>query len=448
MENPEGTVFRVWRYVMAHTRNTLFLSLSAMIVAGTTALASDRAIDPLLARTYFDEAAAISDGDGGKLWGRPLHGPMLFVHRKTRMVVANEAARVLKPEGDVFVGKWPRNMLIANTAVRWSGKRWTMLMWPLPASKKPRARLLAHEMWHRIQNDIGLGASSPENDHLDTPTGRIWMRLEWRAWSRAIGSAGDKRREAIGDALAFRSMRRSLCKGASQSERALENNEALAEYTGVALAGWNEVERIKHIQDDLEGAEKDESFVGSFAYHTGPVIGVLLEEIEPNWTTRYDKSNELSAMLQAALSISPPKDLPAFAETRLSVYGGHEIREEERVREEGRQQRLAAARAKFIDGPTLRIRLASMNMEYDPGTLQPLDGVGTVYPTLRITDVWGTLDVEDGALLASDYRSVTVPVAPDWDGKTTERKNAWKLELKRPWHIEPAKKSGNWVLTR
>lgn len=421
-----------------------------MIAATAAANGEDRAIDLSLARSYFDEAAAISDLDGGELWGRLLYGPMLFVDPNTRMVVANEAGRnrALEPEGDLFVGVWPQDMNIADKAVVWSGKRWTLVRWPLPVSRKPRARLLAHEMWHRIQHHIGLSAVSANNGHLDTPNGRIWMRLEWRAWSRAIGSAGEDRREAIGDALAFRAMRRSLCKGAAEAERTLENNEALAEYTGVVLAGWSASELVNHIQDDLKRADKGDSMVRSFAYHTGPVIGVLLDEIKPNWTWRYNRSNELPARLRVALRIKPPKNLPAFAEARSNVYGGHEIREEEHIREGRRQQRLAAARAKFIDGPTLRIRLVNMKIKFDPNTLQPLDEVGTIYPTLRIRDVWGTLEVEDGALLATDGRSVTVSVAPDWDGKVTERKGVWKLDLQWPWRIERAKKSGNWVLTR
>ena len=170
-----------------------------MMAATAAANGEDRAIDLSLARSYFDEAAAISDLDGGELWGRPLYGPMLFADPATRMVVANEAdlSRALKPEGNVFVGTLPQKMNISNTATVWSGKRWTMLMWPLPVSKKPRAQLLAHEMWHRIQNQLALSTSGAENGHLDTPNGRIWMRLEWRAWSRAIGSAGNERREGL-----------------------------------------------------------------------------------------------------------------------------------------------------------------------------------------------------------------------------------------------------------
>lgn len=443
-----------------------------MIAATAAANGEDRTIDLSLARSYFDEAALISDLDGGELWGRPLYGPMLFADPSTRMVVANEADRKgkLVPEGGVFVGTLPQKINITNTAVVWSGKEWTMMTWPLPTSKQPRARLMAHEMWHRIQNHLGLSAREADNGHLDTPSGRVWMRLEWRAWSRAISSVGHDRQEAIRDALTFRAYRRSLCAGAVDSETRLENNEGLAAYTGVVLAGSSPGEMVKHVQDDLKQADKGDSLaepdcwmVRSFAHHTGPVIGLLLDEARPQWTRGHSRTGDPARRLQAALKIRLPKNLAALAGERMKAYGGREIHDEEQLREGRRQQQLAAARAKFIDGPTLRIRLVNMKIQFDPNTFQPLEDVGRVYPALHISDVWGTLEVTTvskpglpvskpglpgGALVASDWKSVTVSVEPDWDGKVTERKGEWKLDLKRPWRIEPSKKAGSWVVTR
>lgn len=42
------------------------------------------------AKVYFDEARALSDKDGGKLWGRPLYGALFFVDGQSRSVIANE----------------------------------------------------------------------------------------------------------------------------------------------------------------------------------------------------------------------------------------------------------------------------------------------------------------------------------------------------------------------
>jgi hypothetical protein len=54
-------------------------------------------------------------------------------------------------------------------------------MWPVPADTVLRRTLLIHELWHRVQADIGLPETGPSNAHLDTPDGRLWLQLEWRA---------------------------------------------------------------------------------------------------------------------------------------------------------------------------------------------------------------------------------------------------------------------------
>ena len=139
------------------------------------ALAQTPPIDTRLASKYFGEAQALCDRDNNKLWGISLCAPMLFVDRKTRTVVANQADKegILIKDENVFVGKLPPKVNIANTATEWAGVKWTMVIFPLPEDKIRRANLMAHEMWHRIQNDIGFPSSGAANNHLDSRDGRI-----------------------------------------------------------------------------------------------------------------------------------------------------------------------------------------------------------------------------------------------------------------------------------
>ena len=113
-------------------------------------------------------------------------------------------------DGDVFVGLLPADQGIANTAIQWAGVAWTMMIWPPPADRADRACLMMHELWHRIQDDIGFHGSMPSNSHLDTPEGRLWMQLEWRALHDALASTGDERQTAMKDALVFRAQRRPV----------------------------------------------------------------------------------------------------------------------------------------------------------------------------------------------------------------------------------------------
>src|SRR5512134_323215 len=102
------------------------------------------AIDLAQARRAFEDARAGSDADAGRLWGVPLYGPMLFVEPESRFLVANEADAqgALVAQGGLFTGTLPPEEGIANTAVDWAGKRWTMVMWPPPENRYARRRLL------------------------------------------------------------------------------------------------------------------------------------------------------------------------------------------------------------------------------------------------------------------------------------------------------------------
>src|SRR6266849_281732 len=110
-------------------------------------------IDLPTAKKYFEQLQETSAHDAGKLWGKAIYGPLFFVDRETRQVVANQpdAAGVLKPMDGVFVGSFPKEKNIANSAIDWAGVHWTMVMWPVPEWRQARERLLLHECFHRIQ---------------------------------------------------------------------------------------------------------------------------------------------------------------------------------------------------------------------------------------------------------------------------------------------------------
>src|SRR4051794_32935728 len=69
-------------------------------------------IDLGLAKQYFGEARRLADADGGKLWGKSLAGPMLFVDPRSRFAVANQADAQgkLRPVDGIFVGTVPQNL--------------------------------------------------------------------------------------------------------------------------------------------------------------------------------------------------------------------------------------------------------------------------------------------------------------------------------------------------
>jgi len=411
--------------------------------------ASDAPIDPRLARRYFDEAKAISDRDAGKLWGRRLFGPMMFADASTRAIVADRADQEgkLRAEGDVFVGTLPAEFNIANTAFTWAGVKWTMVMWPPPADPLDRRMLLMHELWHRIQDDLGFPSTGPTNAHLDSRDGRTWIRLEWAALRTALQSQGPERKSAIDDALAFRDARRSLFPDAAKEEQSLEMHEGLANYTGAALAGANESERVTLAVRAIDAREKKPTFVRSFAYATGPAYGVLLDLVAPGWRAGLTPKNDLGDLLAQAVGFTASAD-PASAARQRSAKYGERIVTEEAERDQRRQERFAAAKAKLVDGPILRLPFQKMKIQLNPDELVPLDELGTVYPTARIVDAWGVLTVTDGALIDRNWSGVTVAAPKDAAAAVPLSGPGWTLELSAGWSIVPAARPGDLQLQR
>lgn len=408
---------------------------------------SAQSINLSLALRYFQEAEAICRRDHGQLWGISLCGPMLFVDPASRTAAANQRdpQGKLTPQGNVYIGRLPPQTNIANTAVPFQGLQWTMLQWPLPEDKTERTRLMVHELWHRVQSEIGLPGANPSNPHLGSLEGRIWLQLEWRALREALRDPPSQRRKAVEDALIFRAHRRQLFPQAAVDERSLEMHEGLAEYTGVKLAAGSHREAVDLAVRSIDEASSRSSFVRSFAYVSGPAYGILLDEAGANWRMNLKSGDDLGVLLQRSLSIKVPADSTQAAAERSRRYDGESLRASETEREKKRQVTLAEYRVRLVDGPVLAIPLREVSVQFDPNNLIPLEGLGTVYPTIQVKDVWGTLNASRGALLNPGWTELRVPAPRDSDARPLQG-DGWTLELASGWKLAGGERKSDYVL--
>ncbi len=430
-------------------RAASILALLAMPVP-SLALAQEPAIDLEQAREYFREAERLSGQDGGQLWGVEFYGPLLFVDPASRFVVANLPAMRLSATAGVYTGQLPADQNAANTATQWAGRRWTMLVWPLPSNRYDRQRLLAHEMFHRIQPELGLPMSDPPNAHMSTKEGRTWARLEWRALAEALIRTGRERTAALVDALAFRARRHSLFPGAPEEERALELNEGLAEYTGLKLSGLPAEVLADRAAVALESRERQTDFARAFAYATGPAYGVLLDESGRPWREELSATTDLAALAADAYGISPPQG--GDVEMRTAPYDGERVIAQEAARAERQAERLDRLRASFLNGPVLRLTPgADFRYAFDPNATVPIPDVGIVYESARVTDAWGTLLVESGGVLmvrtAAGITELVVPARADSSTPPTSG-DGWRLELAEGWRVEPGERPSDWKVVK
>jgi hypothetical protein len=448
----EATVVSFGSGRVRHSAMKFSIVAIAAFAAAAQSGAQTSSIDTSTAQLYFRQLRQLGADDGGRLWGKMVTGPMLFVDPASRSVVANEpdTQGLLHQQGTAWVGMLPKEMSPANTAVDLGGKRWSMVMWPVSDSRYARQRLLMHESFHRIQKDLGIPMSDPSNAHLATVDGRIWTRLEWRALTEALIRSGQARRQALTDALVFRARRRSLAPSAAEDERRLELNEGLAEYTGFVLSGLPRTVLADRVAVQLAQSEQQESFVRSFAYASGPAYGLLLDATGIPWRARLNASSDISAMAARAYGVSSVD--PRSAETRIDRYDGTRMIGDERARDARRAENEIRLRARFIDGPALTLTPGHhFSFSFDPNGAIPIPGVGTVYESSRITDDWGVADVAAGGVLflrTGDGAITGVVLAAPSLADGSVKGDGWRLTLANGWSVAPGVRPGSLVVVR
>jgi hypothetical protein len=421
--------------------------LMFICTSASTALSAPPPIDIARAKAAFAEAEAVSNEEGGRLWGKRLYGSLFFVDPESRAVVANEpdAGGVLHASNGLYVGTLPQEVIVSNAPIEWQGKRWTMLMWPtLPTDIIDRRITFAHELFHRIQPGLGLMAQDSPNLQLDTPEGRLWLQLEWRALAAALVEQGPAQTQAIRDALSFRSHRHELFAGSGLTEASLEIAEGVPEYTGTIAgepdrnsARWRTIGKLTLPDQSI-------TFVRSFAYTSGPPYGLLLDQRLPGWRTKLSAQSDLSALLASTL----PSQAAVSAEARASLYGASAIRIAEAERAEKAEVVKARYRARLVDGPTLLLPGGrKFAFSFNPSTLVSLGDANTVYPTFHATAEWGTLEVTDGVLVPTDFSRATVAAPKETQGPHLEGPG-WTLELAAGWSVVPGARAGSYTITK
>ena len=118
---------------------------------------------------------------------------------------------------------------------------------------------------------------------------------------------------------------------------------------------------------------------------------------------------------------------------------------EEDALAEARSRRLDHLRYRFVEGPVLQLDFRQMNVSFDPGTVDALDALGTVYKTLRITDAWGTLEVTDEGLIDTNWRFARVS-APYFNTGQTWTGGGYTLVLTDGWMLAPGPRAGDFVV--
>ncbi|RKO70163.1 hypothetical protein D7322_18475 [Sphingobacterium puteale] len=381
--------------------------------------------------TFFTELKQAS-ASTFKLWNKDLYGPTLLVDPGTRKIYANEPDLEggLQHSTNIYVGILPQEVNFSNTTLGWNGKRWAMIMLPLPENRDDRINLLAHESFHRIQPELGFKLNNANNNHLDEKDGRISLRLEFEALKKALAAPDKKEvKKHLSSALFFRKYRYAKFEKAAANENLLELNEGIAEFTGIIVSGRDDDSTKSYLTKAMDRSLHNRTFVRSFAYQTIPSYGYLLFKQDKNWNKKINAKTDLTSYFMKGFAISVPSTTEKDFKRLALEYSGQVIFDEENARDSENKRIVKEHKIKFVESPHFEIFFEAMNYSFDPRTIIPVENFGTYYPTTRITDVWGILTVEKGALISPDWKKVSLSLPTSIDNNLVKGEG-WVLELK------------------
>jgi hypothetical protein len=197
----------------------------------------DTYFTPEKASRYFKEIEAICNRDSGKLWGKNLYGPLMYVDRVSRKITANQSDNegLLKSKDGIYSGLFPKELMINNAPVMLGGKKFAMVpLLPEEDTFRIKSRAI-HSLFHRFQDNEGITSSTFYVNNMDEKEARLWIKLEWKALRKAINAERDERQLAIRDALIFRGSNRELYHKYAGEEDKFETYEGLATFTYITL---------------------------------------------------------------------------------------------------------------------------------------------------------------------------------------------------------------------
>ncbi|MEJ5148753.1 hypothetical protein [Sphingobacterium sp. MYb388] len=398
---------------------------------------------------YFKEIKYVTK-QGVKLWNRDLYGSILLVNPENRLLYSNEPdiKNTLKLQKDIYVGTLPASINIANTSMQWNGKTWAMIMLPLSKDRYDRINLLAHELFHTVQISLGFTQYNKESNHLELKDGRIYLRLELEALKKAILSNTQKEQtKHLTNAFIFRKYRNAIFPESYDTENQLELNEGLAEYTGFMISNRNKEATKQHFVNSVNTFIKNPTYVRSFAYNTTPIYGNFLRKKDKYWNQKISADNNLTDFFIENLNIKIPTDLKATVVKIFKEYNGEEIIQEEEIREAKIKIRIAEYNSKFIEQPHFEIGFENMNISFDPRNILPIGDKGTVYPNMRVTDNWGILEVNNGALMFPNWNKISISIPTKINDQLIEG-DGWSLQLNKNYTVIKDETSSNYILVK
>lgn len=402
------------------------------------------------AQNYFNEIQSICTADNGNLWGFNLYSPILFVDPETRNVYANENGTNLAKTKEIFTGKLPAGIVMANTKLNWDNKQWNLFVLPLPSDSMERRELIIQQLYRSKISDSGLGKlQTPDCNHLNESANRIWMKIEVEALKRAL-LANDpaRQKEHIRMALAARKMRKLFTGEYFIRENNLDLKEGLPKLTWLLLNGKDIETNKNELLNELTLFQKSPFFMRSFAELLIPTYGLFMSETGTGWFKKINEKTDMTDFIIQFYQIKYHEDFDEMLLLLMKGYNGDQFEAEEEIIAIEMEKISLKFQKKFLESPFVMIKTTgNTHLEYHTDQLIPFYDKGTIYLHLTVTDIWGTVTITDGALINTE-RSYIYLSAPFHLNKGIATGEDWKMNLNEGYGIQPYLNSDKFIVAK
>lgn len=392
------------------------------------------------ALSYFKDIEAICNRDSGKLWGKNLYGPILYVDRLSRKIIANQPDKegLLKSKDGVYTGLYPKELILSNAPVIYGGTQYAMAPLP-PEEDEYRIKTRAvHSLFHLFQEKEGMPASFFNATNMDEKEARLWIKLEWKALRKAINTEGDERQLAIRDALIFRGSNRELYQKYANEENKFETYEGMATFTYTMLCTNSPEEFKTRLFENLDRIYSMQSYARSYGFIHGALYTTLL--YEKGFNIRQIKTDDfdLGKAVRELYNIELPAICRDVAGSLAVNYGIEAINMEEEKRDADIKESIHRQTSLFTEKPVVFLELESPYFDFEPEDVHSLDTLGTLYNTIRVSDNWGKLTVEKGGCLVSNNLKYLRITAKSYKAdKNRISGEGWHMILNNDWELIP-----------
>lgn len=400
---------------------------------------SDTYFTPDKALRYFKDIEQICNRDSGILWGKNLYGPIMFVERVTRRIIANQpdSEGLLKSKDGVYIGLYPKELILSSAPVIFGGTQFAMT--PLPAKEEDEYRMktrAVHSLFHRFQENEGIKTSAFNITNMDEKEARLWIKFEWKALRKAINTGGEDRQLAIRDALIFRGANRELYHKYATDENKFETYEGLTTFTYTLLSTNSPEEFKSRLFENLDRVYSMQSYARSYGFIDGALYAVLLYDKGFDLKKINTDSFDLGNAVKEVYNIDLPSICRDVAGSLAVNYDIETVNKEEEKRDADIKESIHSQISIFTEKPVVFFELESPYFDFEPEDIHSLDTLGTLYNSMRVSDNWGKLTVDKGGCLVSNnLRFIRITAKAFKEDKSHISGEGWHLILNDDWEL-------------